>query len=1131
MKKMRINVNGKNVYGNTGDTILQVIQENRLDDIPTLCHDNRLQPFGSCFLCVVEIEGFRTLKPACATPINDGMVIKTRSEKVIAARRLALELLLSNHYADCIGPCRDECPAGVDVQGYLALIAQGQDEEAVRLIKETNPLPLVCGRVCTRPCELVCRRNQVDEGVAIDFLKRFAADRDMESKRRIIAKKEAPKDQKIAIIGSGPAGLSAAYYLALAGYAVEIFEALPEPGGMLRWGIPAYRLPRDILSREIAFITDLGPRLHVGSVWGRDFTLQDLKDNGFAAVFVAIGAQASRRMYIEGEDHPHILKGTDFLRECETGDAQVSGHVVVVGGGNTAIDCARTSLRLGADKVTILYRRTRKEMPANAIEIEEAAKEGVEMVFLSSPVAVADMEGRLQGLRCIRMELGKADRSGRRRPVPVPGSEFLLACDYAIAAIGQVIDMDFQKNAKAREEQPIEKQLHYTRWNTFECDSDTCQTNIDWIFAGGDAVSGPAIAIQAIAAGRKAAKGIHDFLTFGEVQVVKKPFYSRRSSLVSKEYIPPDRGDSHKVIMPELPLADRQGNFQEVELGLDEAAARGESERCLSCGCSAVFTCKLRQYAEEYEVDLSPFHDTSEMHDELPRDIHPFIRYELNKCILCGKCVRVCDEVRGVWAISFVNRGFKAQIQPVLDKPLLESQCISCGECVDICPTGALSEILPLPTPGPFDWQTKQRPCTQCANHCRLNFKAVADIPVTVEAGDHPLTPFSACAIGRFALTRLPAAAPAGEDDIAAFAKHMLTLKDTDAGLFVSADTTEEEAGLLSAIADTLHIDKRWLPGAWLDPRILSHVSALGELTSADLYIVTNPQRTSGNRVLDVCVRRLSKQGKQVVALYDNTPALWQLAAETIHTGSRERFAALIGHVIQHCGGKRTDTAFPLAQELKQPDDQLRQQVERLVQRIEQANRIVVLGNSGQRDPRAIALAYLLYKALQGAHDCRFSAFYDGANLRGLIAQGFKPVAGTTQGGLFYGEDPGLDPGLDKTVRGKGKRFYMDTFKPQAAGEWLPLPADDTHSGTIVSLSGQTMRLPALHHAPLSRLDILSRILAYLGGRSKPAAQASLSGIAAHAPADLLRPWPIFNTNSKQHRISRVLSQVWTEVT
>ena len=716
-EKLKITINDKEYEATPGQMILDVVREHAIDTIPTLCFDPKLPPYGSCYLCVVEVKGLEKLVPSCSSPVSNGMVVYTDNERIRKSRKTALELLLSNHYADCLGPCKNTCPAGVDVQGYIALMSMGKHREAIKLIKEKNPLPLVCGRVCVRECETACRRNLVDDPVGIDYLKRYAADRDIEDPWQ----PELPdrNGKKVAVVGGGPAGLTCAYFLTLKGYSPTIFEKSPELGGMLRYGIPEYRLPKAMLDREITWITDLGVEVKTGTTLGEDFTIESLKKDGFDAIFLSIGAQKAKRMGIEGEDATEgVIGGADFLRQMQSEEKPaIYGRVVVVGGGNTAIDAARTSLRLGAEKVTILYRRTRKEMPANDMEIEAADEEGVEMVFLSAPTGIVSENGRLKALRCIRMELGAPDASGRRSPVPMEGSEYDLPCDFAISAIGQDIDLG-NINGDGK--------LKASRQNAITADGATFETSIPGVFAGGDAVTGPAVAIDAIAHGRIAALMIDQYIQTGKPGPHDKAFVSRKEvfgEIPESEFAHLKKIERER--MAELPVAERIKGLAEVELGFSADQVRNETGRCLECGCSAYFDCDLRKYATDFGVDLGQFTGDAKKH-RVDKD-HPFIALDPNKCINCGRCIRTCSEILQVAALGFVYRGFKSVVKPSMEKKLLQTNCISCGNCIGACPTGAITEKLPFTKPGPWEFTDIASVCSFCSVGCNLAYRVFHD--------------------------------------------------------------------------------------------------------------------------------------------------------------------------------------------------------------------------------------------------------------------------------------------------------------------------------------------------------------------------------------------------------------------
>jgi formate dehydrogenase beta subunit len=475
---------------------------------------------------------------------------------------------------ECTSPCQRTCPAGIDIPEYIRQINQGNYDQAVMVIKEKNPLPLTCGRVCPHPCEDMCRLGKVCDPVNINHLKRFVADTEMHTHTRITPYKAPETGKRVAIIGGGPAGLTCAYYLARLGHSPTIFEAMPKLGGMLRYGIPEYRLPKATLDWEIEGILDMGVEVKTGISMGKDITLDSLTEEGFAAVFLGTGAWDTRNLGVEGEDLDGVLPGTHFLidRGLEK-DTPIGDKVAIIGGGNTALDAARTSWRLGAKEVTVIYRRSRKEMPANDIEIEEAGKEGVVFHYLAAPTKLMGKDGRLTHLEYLEMELGEPDESGRRRPVPKKGTETVIEVDNVINAIGQFPVTDFI----------TQDGIGLSKWNTIEVVNPlTGETTKEGVFAGGDAVTGASIAVEAIGAGRRAARSIHRYLSGEEVGVSDKVI-TPKSTLPDVDEVRSVK-ESDRVHMPELSVDDRRLSFKEVELGLEERMAKDESERCLRCG-------------------------------------------------------------------------------------------------------------------------------------------------------------------------------------------------------------------------------------------------------------------------------------------------------------------------------------------------------------------------------------------------------------------------------------------------------------------------------------------------------------------------------------------------------------------
>jgi len=499
---------------------------------------------------------------------------------IIEVKTLSERLMKFNQKQDPLAPCAQTCPAEINIPRYINQLRQGKYKEAVQTIRMRNPLPLACGRVCPHPCETECRRGIEDEPVSINQLKRFVADFEMNSGSRIPIKCAPDTGKKVAVIGGGPAGLSCAFFLRRIGHQVDIFEAMPKLGGMLRYGIPEYRLPKKVLDWEIQGILDLGIKSFTHVKFGPDFGLGSLMASGYNAVFLGVGAWKDYSLGIEGENLDGCFTGIDFLQRMSSGEKINLGKTAaVVGGGNTAVDCARTLLRSGLDKVYMVYRRTRKEMPANEVEIVASEEEGIDFVFLAAPTRVISNDsGKVTQLEYLKMQLGEPDASGRRRPEPLEGSETLLNVDMIISAIGQAPDSSFKEHDPHRRM----TELELTRWNTIDNDPSTLQASIPYIFTGGDAATGPSLVVDAIGGGRRAARSIDLFLKGEAVEPVKDSLQKKRihESIFTKV---PGIKKSARAKMPEIHVDKRLDSMIEVDLVLPEDVAHKEAERCLNC--------------------------------------------------------------------------------------------------------------------------------------------------------------------------------------------------------------------------------------------------------------------------------------------------------------------------------------------------------------------------------------------------------------------------------------------------------------------------------------------------------------------------------------------------------------------
>ncbi len=711
MDQIEITLDGKKLTVAPGTTILEAAESQGIR-IPTLCNDKRLEPYASCWVCLVKVEKAKGFVPSCSTKVTPGMVITTTAPDVDAARRMALDLLLSNHYGDCKAPCTLTCPSNIDIQGYLGLVANGKDAEAVELIRRDNPMPAVIGRICPRPCEQECRRSLVEEPLNINGIKRFVADAEAAAGGMKQRPTPARIGKKIAVIGAGPAGLSAAWYLSEKGVDVTLLEGMEKAGGMLRYGIPDYRLPPAVLDRAIAEMLSLGATLRTGVRLGKDVTLEKLRAEN-DAVILAIGAWKGRALRIPGEDHPAVLSGIDFLRDVNAGlPVKVGEIVAIIGGGNTALDAARCSLRRGASKVTMYYRRTREEMPASDAEIEEAMEEGIDIQYLAAPVSILAEGGSLKTLTLLRMALGEPDASGRRRPVPVDGSEYAVPVDTIISAVGQYSDTKLLSGTPGLVDDK----------GNLNADTDTGRTDVAGVFAAGDLLTGTDIAIRAIAGGKHAARAALAYLE-GRTYQRPKEFLSKKADFktpTAEDFAATPRAPRAKPAV--MAAGPRAKGFMEIESTLPVAAARAEAERCLECGCLDVKECALKSHATEYDAIATRY--LGEIARHPIDDSHPFISRDPSKCVLCGRCIRICLEVQGIGVFGYIYRGFSSVVAPSFGVPFGEdTTCISCGQCVSACPVGALTEKLPAKKNVPLLEKTVDGTCGRCSVGCGIEYR------------------------------------------------------------------------------------------------------------------------------------------------------------------------------------------------------------------------------------------------------------------------------------------------------------------------------------------------------------------------------------------------------------------------
>ncbi len=745
MSTVTLHINGNEVVAEEGLTLLEIAKRAGIT-IPTLCHIEGKPSTVPCGICVVEVEGEETLVRSCVTLGRSGMSIQTESKAVVQERQEKLALLSKNHFGDCKAPCNLTCPGQINVQGYIAHVAKGEYEEALRVIMDRNPVPFSVGRVCPRFCETRCRRILIDEPVSINHLKRFVADWCMKNEIDLKIPKDKPTGKRIAVIGGGPAGLTAAWFLTKKGHDVTIFEAAPKLGGNLRYGFPDYKIPKEIVDYEVNSILRMGINVRLSQRWGTDFNLQDLKESGFDATFIGIGATVDVPFDVPCTDKEHVYTAANYLRMINEGrELELGRKAAVIGGNNIAMEVARSLLRQGVEQVTVIYPRARLEMPANQRNVKEAETEGVQFLLMASPsglCAVPDKNYRLK-LDLIRMKLGEPDKKGKRDILPIPDSMNTLGVDTVISSLGQRSVAEDRMLGGA-----LEAELKIKPDGMIQANVRTSETSVKGVFAGGDAANGSKSVIQAVVSARRAANNINAFVMGCEKDPADDRFNFTRGkgfddvSLSNFEGI----GINLREKMPTRPPEVSTQDFDEVKLGFTEKMARREAERCLKCGCSAFDRCDLKRLDIENKININktgmgtaPVYpiDTS----------HHAITVDANKCIFCHRCVRSCEYD----ALELKADFFDEMGSPQGLTIRFNDNCVSCGKCVDNCSTGALnkkSRIVPIQAEQVREVQTT---CPYCGTGCQLILKVKGQTLMEVTA-DPSIGPNygDLCVKGRF---------------------------------------------------------------------------------------------------------------------------------------------------------------------------------------------------------------------------------------------------------------------------------------------------------------------------------------------------------------------------------------------
>ncbi len=822
---INLTIDGLEITAQAGITVLEAAKRADIY-IPTLCQVGGKQAEHPCELCVVEVDGGTDPLRSCVIPIKEGMKVVTSSETLTEHRKAKLSILAETHFGDCKAPCTLTCPGQINVHGYIAHVAKGQYEEALRLVMERNPFPFSVGRVCPRFCETRCRRILVDEPVSINHLKRFVADWCMARKVDLKLGCDAATGKRVAVIGGGPAGLTSAFYLARKGHDVTVYEAMPKLGGMLRYGMPDYKIPRKVLDYETSSILRLGISVKFNQKWGADFTLQNLKDQGVDAIFIGTGAWVPKPLDVSGTNLPNVYAGTDFLRSVSEGAPLSTGaRAVVFGGNNIALETARSLLRCGVDEVTVVHSKSRTGMTANQRVINEAEKEGVQFLMVASPVQITQV---LDGLdvELIRMRLTEPDKRGVRHPEAIPGSSIHLEVDTVVHAMGQMAFAG-QKIADLG----IEASLELTQKNCLKANVRTSSTNIEGIFAAGDVVSGPRTVIQTVVAARRAAANIHSYMT-GAPKITENRFNFTRGRSFDEVDLRNFEGIKVKLRekMPTRPPEIAVQDFNQIKLGFTEEMALKEAGRCLSCGCSAFEQCELKSQAIEHKVNLnktgigntpSYSRDTS----------HPTLTVDLNKCIYCQRCMNSCEYK----ALDLSSESFDDKGRAIGISLKFNDNCVACGRCSEFCTTGALAKTASLVPIITETVKEVKSTCPYCGAGCQVILRVKNNTIMELCADPEQAPNYGAlCVKGRFGF------------DFVQHRDRLTTPLIRQGGQLV--ETTWEEA--------LNHVAKRFFDlKAMYGPDSIAGFSC-ARATNEDNFIMQKFMRTSlGTNNIDHCAR------------------------------------------------------------------------------------------------------------------------------------------------------------------------------------------------------------------------------------------------------------------------------------